>query len=220
MLELSNRVEYLEDEIKAIKEALNIKEKAPVIEPVNNRESIVADAKCDVEGLLNSTYLPKLFPQFKKVPGVWFINKGYICITNKAEFIINKEKRTIVCLIKHIESSKIELKGIAKCAPNDCFNVHIGKAIALRRALGLDVPNEYLHAPQPEPEDMQPGDIVEVKGRKVKVFAVRPTHRTVGKGAGQVFVIHGTGFTWLTSSGDEWWCSINEAKIIDDSRDE
>ncbi|MBX8942468.1 hypothetical protein [Lysinibacillus sp. K60] len=37
---------------------------------------------------------------------------------------------------------------VAKCSPNDVFNEHIGKAIALGRALGLDV-SEYEQAVQP-----------------------------------------------------------------------
>ena len=49
-------------------------------------------------------------------------------------------------------------RGIAKAAPDDCFNVHIGKAIALHRALGLEVPDEYLNAPQPT--EVRVGDAV------------------------------------------------------------
>lgn len=39
--------------------------------------------------------------------------------------------------------------GRATCSPNDCFNRHIGEFIALHRALGLDVPQEYLDVPNP-----------------------------------------------------------------------
>ncbi len=49
-------------------------------------------------------------------------------------------------------------RGIAKATPDDCFNIHIGKAIALRRALGLAVPDEYLNAPQPT--EVRVGDFV------------------------------------------------------------
>lgn len=65
-------------------------------------------------------------------------------------FVVNKEKRTVVTLLDFMHVDGIcEYKGIAKCAPSDCFNSHIGKAIALRRALGLEVPDEYLNAPNP-----------------------------------------------------------------------
>lgn len=76
----------------------------------------------------------------------------------EAEFIVNKEKRTVVALIKGRNSRHVYTRGIAKCAPGDCFNVHIGKAIALRRALGLAVPDEYLNAPQPT--EVRVGDVI------------------------------------------------------------
>jgi hypothetical protein len=79
---------------------------------------------------------------------------GYIC---DLEFVVNKEKRTVVAILRHMWDG-IMSRGIAKCAPDDCFNVHIGKAIALRRALGLEVPAEYLNAPQPT--EVRVGDVV------------------------------------------------------------
>ncbi|MEI5905614.1 hypothetical protein WAK64_00860 [Bacillus spongiae] len=54
------------------------------------------------------------------------------------EFIVNIEKRTVVALYRETylfpDRRIIRGRGIAKCDPNDCFNVHLGKAIALRRA--------------------------------------------------------------------------------------
>src|SRR5699024_11680223 len=55
-------------------------------------------------------------------------------------------------------------RGIAKCDPSDCFNVHIGKAIALRRALEVEVPDEYLNTPQPT--EVRVGDIVRHRSGK------------------------------------------------------
>lgn len=68
------------------------------------------------------------------------------------KYVVNRKKRTIVCLLERDNygyERYIAARGIAKCHPDDCFNVHIGKAIALRRALNLKVPDEYLNAPQP-----------------------------------------------------------------------
>ncbi|MFF2793501.1 hypothetical protein [Lysinibacillus xylanilyticus] len=65
-----------------------------------------------------------------------------------AEFVVNTEKRTIVCLLKRQLGREILGKGIAKCNPSDVFNEHIGKAISLGRALGLDV-SEFEQAVQP-----------------------------------------------------------------------
>lgn len=76
-----------------------------------------------------------------------------------AEFIVNREKRTVVVLLRReIRKSEVVSKGIAKCAPEDVFNADIGKAIALRRALGLTVPSEYTDAPKPE--GVAVGDVV------------------------------------------------------------
>lgn len=77
------------------------------------------------------------------------------------EFVVNRKKRTVVALVRGARTGKLRERGIAKCHPNDCFNVHIGKVIALRRALGLDVPDEYLNTPQPTV--VRVGDIVKSK---------------------------------------------------------
>lgn len=72
--------------------------------------------------------------------------KGTACT---AEFIVNPEKFTVVCLLSGYYTKKIKSRGIAKCSPIDHFDENIGKAIALARALGKDVPDEFLDAPQP-----------------------------------------------------------------------
>jgi len=66
------------------------------------------------------------------------------------EFVVNAEKRTVVALVKFNSTGCIRSRGIAKCDPNDCFNEYIGKAIALRRAMGNPAMYEYLNAPHPE----------------------------------------------------------------------
>jgi len=68
------------------------------------------------------------------------------------EFVVNPEKRTVVALGRlfyYPSIRTIYAKGIAKCNPSDVFNEHIGKAIALGRALGLDV-SEFEQAVQPK----------------------------------------------------------------------
>lgn len=71
---------------------------------------------------------------------------GILC---DAEFIVNSEKRTVVCLLREQLYGEILSKGIAKCVPDDVFNADIGKEIALRRARGTDIPLELTNAPQP-----------------------------------------------------------------------
>lgn len=62
------------------------------------------------------------------------------------EFVVDTWKRTIAALIN--TSGKVTARGIAKAHPNDQFDVNIGKAIAIRRALNLDVPAEYIDLPR------------------------------------------------------------------------
>lgn len=50
--------------------------------------------------------------------------------------------------VKLFDCDKLKSKGIAKCSPHDVFNEHIGKTIALGRALGKDV-SEFENAVQP-----------------------------------------------------------------------
>ncbi|SIR93090.1 hypothetical protein [Bacillus velezensis] len=112
------------------------------------RDEIVEQAKADVEKLSNYG------------DGVRYETGTGSFATCNVEFVANRDKRTVVALLKGVRTGDVYAKGIAKAAPGDCFNVHIGKAIALRRALGLTVPDEYLNAPQPT--EVRVGDVIEV----------------------------------------------------------
>lgn len=48
--------------------------------------------------------------------------------------------------------------GRADCVPGEVFNEHIGKAIALARALEINVPEEFLNAVQPE--ELEVGHVI------------------------------------------------------------
>ncbi|MGG4217561.1 hypothetical protein ABEW32_04925 [Paenibacillus jamilae] len=122
------------------------------------RDEIVERAKADVADLLSHNY------PGAAVAGVWLSERDWITVTDECEFTVNRKKRTVVALIRELETGKknVILRGIAKCAPGDVFNAHIGKAISLRRALGLEVPAEYLNVPQPT--EVRVGDVVRVCG--------------------------------------------------------
>lgn len=92
------------------------------------RDEIVEQAKADVEGLKSGYFYEVKFSADQQ--------DNLHCYS---ESIINTEKRTVVVLLRDVVVDKVRRRGIAKAAPDDCFNVHIGKAIALRRALGLTV---------------------------------------------------------------------------------
>jgi hypothetical protein len=119
---------------------------APVTPRQLTRDDIIEMAKRDIEVLKNSADKRHYKVDF------------YRCF---ADFIINREKRTVVALLRGAGSKKVFARGIAKCHPDDCFNAYIGRAIALRRALGLEVPDEYLNAPQPT--EVGVGDIVKMR---------------------------------------------------------
>lgn len=68
----------------------------------------------------------------------------------RVEFKVNAEKRVVVALLRNLGiTENIRTKGIASCSKNDVYNEHIGKAIALGRALGKDV-SEFENAVQPD----------------------------------------------------------------------
>ena len=154
------------------------------------RDEIVEQAKADINELKNRN--------FYEVPDADNFYNPYICT---AEFIVNNQKRTVVALLRGANTSKVYARGIAKATPDDCFNVHIGKAIALHRALGLEVPNEYLNAPQPT--EVRVGDVVAYRGFYKTIDYVTVVADGEPTGGGRAA---------LTS------IAVKHGKIIDDSR--
>ncbi|WP_217580380.1 hypothetical protein [Lysinibacillus sp. GbtcB16] len=125
------------------------------------------------------------------------------CTVN--EFIINSEKRTVVVLVKGEDSGKIFEKGIAKCNPIDVFNEHIGKAIALGRALGLDV-SEFEQAVQPT--EFAVGQVVEANYEDPvwAPFTISELNNKYNEGLK------------LWDSTDGCFISADKAKIINDTK--
>lgn len=164
------------------------------------RDNTVERAKADLVEL-RSDMSDVLHPALRGRDDIYLL-KGHFGMT--AEFIVNKEKRTVVCLLRGaVTPERIYARGIAKCAPDDCFNVHIGKAIALRRALGLDVPSDYLNAPQPT--EPRIGDVVVPTSYEYDTTPY--TVYEIDKGCAYDRPLHG-------------WVPIKDVEIIDDSRDQ
>lgn len=164
------------------------------------RDEIIERAKKDVEELTGESGV------FRATLG------GYKNQAAQARFVINKKKRTAVALINGYHSKYVYERGIAKAHPNDCFNVHIGKAIALRRALGLEVPDEYFNAPQPT--EVRVGDVVRMK-----------YYNPVGDRPDSYYVKIINSFDgdkiWYEGGGFDFRKNVDkDAKIIDDSREE
>jgi hypothetical protein len=155
----------------------------PSAHPQDIRDEIIEKAKMDVAELEG------------EYPGNKF---------SRIDIIVNKEKRTVVALWKRM--GIVVRRGIAKCDPSDCFNIHIGKAIALSRVLGLEVPAEYLNAPQPT--KVQVGDVVEYTQWDTNVLVIDNDAEYTDAGE-----------TWLESAQYSFSESSN-FKILDDSREE
>lgn len=132
------------DAIRGLAERLRVPEV-----PVNQqRAELIRRARAFVE------------EQKTSITGEHYVYSYFRC---NAEFIVNIEKRTIVCLLKGSEFPRIYSKGIAKCMPDDVFNADIGKAIALARALEIDISDEFTHAVQPTEKAI--GMVVKYEGR-------------------------------------------------------
>ncbi|MCP6682935.1 hypothetical protein [Bacillus nakamurai] len=161
------------------------------------RDEIVEQAKADVEKLTNYGDVVRY-------------ETDVLTKACNVEFVVDRDKRTVVALLKGVRTGNVYAKGIAKAAPDDCFNVHIGKAIALRRALGLAVPDEYLNAPQPT--EVRVGDVISWTAFKGEVYEI-----TKKSGSTYDFTRIKSGVKY---NGLSYENVLSSATIIDDSREE
>ncbi|MFJ5965148.1 hypothetical protein [Bacillus sp. NPDC093026] len=150
------------------------------------RDEIIVKAKEDIEDLVRRHFV------------------------SKPDFIVNAAKRTVVALGRSCIDGSILRRGIAKCAPDDCFNAHIGKAIALRRALGLEVPAEYLNVPQPT--EVRVGDVVEATSSGGLTFSFTVERIENGR------AYWGRGDYIYLDASDRYGGLATNPKTIDDSR--
>lgn len=131
----STKGEQVGEAIRKILDKVDVVKTSP--SPQQIRDEIVERAKADVAHLIDED-------------GFAYRRRSAFNTVVIEEFVTNREKRTVVVLgFEAFGNRKKRALGIAKCAPNDVFNAHIGRAIALRRALGLEVPVEYLAVPGP-----------------------------------------------------------------------
>lgn len=169
--QLESRVETLESAKKPTHgvDAISYVEAAsgPVKKSAQQiRDEIVERAKADVLGL-EASYGGRVCGE-----GVSFwpdacAKYGYSPV-HLVDYVVNAQKRTVVALIRY-KSGELCYRGIAKCAPGETFNAHIGRAIALYRALGLEIPAEYLTCPQPE--EVRVSDVVHYVGWRIAIVA-------------------------------------------------
>ena len=167
------------------------------------RDEIVERAKADVKALSDRD-------GYVKIPNSFGSN--FVCVT---EFIVNRNKRKVTVVLRGYTSRKVRAVGWAKCAPNDVFNAHIGKAIALRRALGLEIPAEYLTAPNPT--EIRVGDVVTFE--VVREYGTEYEVTTLNKHGWNLRIVRDEDGDMVGKPADGGDLNAGVAIIIDDSRE-
>lgn len=138
---LVNRTPETVDVYELIEEGLNpqipiVDETIEPLTPNQQRAAIIEKSKTFVKNIVGE------YDTFNTTVGRYKDQ----CV--RPIFHVNEKKRAITVLIYGAFGKQLIFKGITKCNPSDVFNEHIGKAIALGRALGLDV-SEFEQAVQP-----------------------------------------------------------------------
>lgn len=162
------------------------------LSPQQIRDEVVERAKADVKDLAH-------FGEYRAPNGKY----------TRAEFVVNREKRKVTVILRGVCTGDIYAVGRAICAKNDVFNVHIGKAIALRRALGLEVPAEYLSVPNPT--EVRVGDII--RGGDDDTYYSSDKRFTITR------ICEDGSIKYAESPGD-WITPQQAGSVVDDSREE
>lgn len=165
--------------------------------PNERRKAIIDEAKAFIA---ENT----VFEEFKGTMhhGVVLKSGAYV----KPVYWVLPEKRIVEVNMVGVLSDKSHAKGIAKCAPGDVFNADIGKAIALGRALGLDV-ERFEKAVQPS--EVVVGHIIDTKrgGGNWTATVTKMYPSRDGYGYGKAF----------EHSHDDGWLGEDQVTIIDDT---
>lgn len=172
--------------------------------PKPARDSVIKQAIADVEALLGRNHDDGFVGE-----SLWFVSEGGLyTVTDEVLFTVNADKRTVIAVIRHNGGRhKVLSNGRAKCAPTDIFNEHIGKAIALRRALGLEVPVEYFDVEARDGNDLAVGDVVKgiEEGHQYELIAERD-NPAPWKHAGVAF-----------NTNTHEWLASSQVTLINDS---
>lgn len=173
-----------------------------------SRAEVIAKARADVAELERIGRNDRLFLPNESVHwhGRWF----------EVDFVINREKRAVTALIYELDgwggtyrrkNRKPDAKATAKASPDDVFHAEIGKAISLRRALGLSVPDEYINAPKPDKPRV--GAVVDTArgGEDFRAVLKRRSPRRDDLGCGRA----------REHSHDTGWVGEEQFDVIDDT---
>ncbi|NGM81231.1 hypothetical protein G5B47_02260 [Paenibacillus sp. 7124] len=150
---------------------------APVI-PKLTRAQVIAKARADVAEMQRVG-----MTVFTRLDGDSPFSTKYFAV----KFHVNRDKRTVTALVyegRSVRRGEPDAKFTAKCSPADVFHADLGRAIALRKALGLTVPSEYTDAPQPEKAEV--GAVVLFEGIRVTARPSSDFNVNYRKGTAQV----------------------------------
>jgi hypothetical protein len=194
-LESTTTLMSFDEQMRSISKVMEAKS------PQQIRDEIVERAKADVMWLVDKVKTGA----YGKIGIPAHTEHGPLVI----DFVVNRDKRkvTAICRYKHI-TDEVAVVGRAKATPGEVFNVHIGKVIALFRALELDVPAEYVSVPSPT--EVRVGDIVNEE------YRYKRKHRVVEAVKPSDYFEADRGLTFVGGG----WAYIDEVRIVDDSREE
>lgn len=153
------------------------------------RKRVIDRAKKFVEAYTNTEYI------------------RYRSMAVKVKLYVNAEKRTVTCILIGASTGKVRSRGFAKAAPQDVFNEHIGKAIAIQKALGMRVDERFMNAPQPKNSEI--GDIVRDKNNpKAKTYTLDSRRPFFDGRYGRAFGV----------KGSTAWVGEDQIVIVDDTK--
>lgn len=194
-------------------------EATPVPVPKPARDSVIKMAIADVKDLLsrNHTDSTRRGKESNRIAAhighnLWFSSENALFSVHHAvDFVVNADKRTVVAIINWKRRNEEISKGRAKCAPGDVFNEHIGKAIALRRALGLEVPVEYFTVEARDRDDLAVGDVVKSNGFGYLTEITKMIDNPAP------FCVSGPAFHHTDDKNPEGWLASSQVTLINDS---
>lgn len=175
--ELVNELDRKDKEIAELKHTIKMLQPLPMIDVNQERAIVIHRAK-------------QFFSEH--------INKDLL----DYDVIYTESRRKVTVLLKKPGSEIIHSKGFSICSKGDVFNFYIGRAIALGRALGIDV-SYFENAVQPE---LAIGQIVKYKNDYAKNWKTakvvsREEYQKEGKklGEGEEFLYYLFGYDMNTS---------------------
>jgi len=192
----------------------------PEATPKLTRDGVIQQAIDDVKDLLSREYYGGGSEEDAVVSHVGdFVDFHMTTNPDRVDFFVNADKRTVVAKL-YLKTTGFgnvvkayATQGRAKCAPGDVFNEHIGKAIALRRALGLEVPVEYFEVEARDQGDLAVGDVVRGDQEGFYDYITQITelieNPDVGEASGQAFK--------HTVGGSYGWLASSQVTLINDS---